>query len=185
MLLLLFAAVLSTLVVAAPAGPASAATGPFFYRTMQARQSWLDNDPSSQCIDVQSENNVNVQLWRCSGAVEQDWRFEFFTNSGGVDWYRIINRKTQWCLGISGNSLNLSAPAVMSPCQFDTQHLSQLWSFTSFFIGNDPWTTVHNLWSGYCLDARGNATANRTVIQQYQCNGTNAQIWFANSGKIV
>ncbi|MGP3981965.1 RICIN domain-containing protein [Streptomyces sp. KR80] len=39
------------------------------------------------------------------------------------------------------------------------------------------WTRVVNKNSGKCVDARAAATANGTVVQQYACNGTNAQLW--------
>ncbi|KOG91149.1 hypothetical protein ADK38_04775, partial [Streptomyces varsoviensis] len=31
--------------------------------------------------------------------------------------------------------------------------------------------------SGKCVDARGAGTANGTAVQQYTCNGTDAQQW--------
>lgn len=37
------------------------------------------------------------------------------------------------------------------------------------------WYTVTNKSTGKCVDARAAASANGTVIQQYACNGTNAQ----------
>jgi predicted chitinase len=37
--------------------------------------------------------------------------------------------------------------------------------------------TVTNVNSGKCVDARAAATANATAVQQYDCNGTNAQNW--------
>ncbi|GII58410.1 hypothetical protein Pth03_67990 [Planotetraspora thailandica] len=38
-------------------------------------------------------------------------------------------------------------------------------------------TTVVNVSSGKCVDARAAATANGTAVQQYACNGTGAQLW--------
>ncbi|MGJ6966699.1 RICIN domain-containing protein [Streptosporangium sp. G11] len=38
-------------------------------------------------------------------------------------------------------------------------------------------TTVINRNSGKCVDARAAATANGTVVQQYACNGSTAQLW--------
>ncbi|WP_440072192.1 RICIN domain-containing protein [Streptosporangium sp. OZ121] len=38
-------------------------------------------------------------------------------------------------------------------------------------------TTVISRNSGKCVDARAAATANGTVVQQYACNGTTAQLW--------
>ncbi|GAA4570124.1 RICIN domain-containing protein [Planotetraspora kaengkrachanensis] len=38
-------------------------------------------------------------------------------------------------------------------------------------------TTVVNIGSGKCVDARAAATANGTAVQQYACNGTGAQLW--------
>ncbi|TDU01903.1 putative chitinase [Streptomyces sp. 846.5] len=37
--------------------------------------------------------------------------------------------------------------------------------------------TVTNVNSGKCVDARAAGTANATAVQQYACNGTNAQNW--------
>ena len=37
--------------------------------------------------------------------------------------------------------------------------------------------TVTNVNSGKCVDARAAGTANATAVQQYACNGTNAQKW--------
>jgi predicted chitinase len=37
--------------------------------------------------------------------------------------------------------------------------------------------TVTNVNSGKCVDARAAGTANATAVQQYTCNGTNAQNW--------
>ncbi|MFG2883505.1 RICIN domain-containing protein [Streptomyces sp. NPDC048297] len=43
--------------------------------------------------------------------------------------------------------------------------------------------TVMNAASGRCLDARAAGSANGTVVQQYACNGTNAQQWtFTDAG---
>ncbi|MEU8972506.1 RICIN domain-containing protein [Streptomyces monashensis] len=43
--------------------------------------------------------------------------------------------------------------------------------------------TVMDAASGKCLDAKGAATANGTVVQQYACNGTTAQRWsFTDAG---
>ncbi|GAA1162908.1 hypothetical protein F4556_000442 [Kitasatospora gansuensis] len=39
------------------------------------------------------------------------------------------------------------------------------------------WTTLVNRNSGRCVDAAAAASANGTAVQQYSCNGTNAQQW--------
>ncbi|MFC6083771.1 RICIN domain-containing protein [Sphaerisporangium aureirubrum] len=39
------------------------------------------------------------------------------------------------------------------------------------------WTTVVNVNSGKCVDARAAASANGTAVQQYACNGSTAQLW--------
>lgn len=39
------------------------------------------------------------------------------------------------------------------------------------------WATVVNVGSGKCVDARAAGTANGTVVQQYACNGSQAQQW--------
>lgn len=42
-------------------------------------------------------------------------------------------------------------------------------------ISPTAWYTVTNRATGKCVDARAAASANGTVVQQYTCNGTNAQ----------
>jgi hypothetical protein len=42
-------------------------------------------------------------------------------------------------------------------------------------IPQTNWFTIVNASNGKCVDARGAGTANGTAIQQYTCNGTNAQ----------
>jgi hypothetical protein len=45
------------------------------------------------------------------------------------------------------------------------------------------WATVVNKGSGKCVDARAAATADGTAVQQYACNGSQAQQWqFQDSG---
>ncbi|MGY5034592.1 RICIN domain-containing protein [Streptomyces sp. 900116325] len=39
------------------------------------------------------------------------------------------------------------------------------------------WATVVNVGSGKCVDARAAGTANGTAVQQYACNGSQAQQW--------
>jgi len=41
------------------------------------------------------------------------------------------------------------------------------------------WATVVNAGNGKCVDARAAGTANGTVVQQYACNGSQAQPWQA------
>jgi len=174
--LLVSGAVLAMAAVAAPVGSADAA--PVFYRTMVGRG-------SGKCADVRTQDNITVQLWGCSGVTEQDWRFEFALATGGTDYYRIFNRRTQRCLGIAGDSTRAGVAAQIQFCAGDDSRPTQLWSFQTVYLGNDPWTVIRNRWSGLCLDARGNATGNGTIIQQYTCNGTTAQLWYTNNGVIV
>jgi aryl-phospho-beta-D-glucosidase BglC (GH1 family) len=44
-------------------------------------------------------------------------------------------------------------------------------------ISTSAWYTVTNKNSGKCVDAAAAGTANGTVVQQYTCNGSNAQQW--------
>jgi beta-glucanase (GH16 family) len=44
-------------------------------------------------------------------------------------------------------------------------------------ISSTTWYRVVSKKSGKCVDARGAATANDTAVQQYTCNGSNAQGW--------
>jgi hypothetical protein len=175
LLLLLFGALLSTIVVAAPGGTANAAT---FYRNLVGRG-------SNKCLDVRTEDDLTVQLWGCSGGTEQQWRFAFAFNSNGTDYFRVFNRRTQRCLGITADSTSASVAAQSQFCAGDLSRPTQLWSFQLVTIGNDRWSVIRNWWSGQCLDARGNSTGNGTIVQQFPCNGTNAQYWLDTNGVIV
>jgi subtilisin family serine protease len=55
-----------------------------------------------------------------------------------------------------------------------------LYSLTATATGgfsSSTWYRMINRNSAKCLDARGSGTANGTAVQQYTCNGSNAQSW--------
>jgi hypothetical protein len=71
------------------------------------------------------------------------------------EWKWNSNRDFSWLkLGLSGGNPTPTTP----PQSFPTS-----------------WMSLHNFNSSKCVDARGGGTANGTAIQQYDCNGSNAQ----------
>jgi hypothetical protein len=68
-------------------------------------------------------------------------------------------------------------PAQVQPCSISTSTLTQLWYKNTTFSGGANYTTFVNFYSGYCLDVRDNFGGNAAVVQQYYCNGTDAQVW--------
>jgi hypothetical protein len=160
------AAALAAVLVGASAGPAHA---DFFYGNFVHRN-------TNQCLDLRGEDSVSVQTWECVHNANQAWRLSFVTNGTFGSVYQVINKRNQRCLGILGNSLNAGAPAQVQPCSISTSTLTQLWYKNSFFDGS-VYTTFVNFYSGYCLDVRDNFGGNAAIVQQYYCNGTDAQVW--------
>ncbi|WP_433061779.1 RICIN domain-containing protein [Dactylosporangium sp. CS-033363] len=127
---------------------------------------------SGRCLDVDTNTNWKVQLWSCDSGADESWGLQYVgTAAGGVDFYNLVNKRTNTCLGISGDSSSSGVAAVMSAC--NSGH-TQWWYFPD---KTGPSTRIINIWTGLCLDARGNGTGNGTIVQQYTCNGTTAQSW--------
>ena len=59
-----------------------------------------------------------------------------------------------------------------------TGQANQMWYLTTG-LNNDNWngTEIRNLHSNLCLDVPSSSSSNGVKIQQWDCNGTNAQSW--------
>ena len=165
------AAALTAILVGVSAGPAHADS--FFYANFVHR-----NTSPNQCLDLRGEDSVSVQTWECVHNANQAWRLSFVTSgTGGRAVYQVINKRNQRCLGIQANSLNAGAPAQVQPCSISTTTLTQLWYKNGTLFGSTLYSTFVNFYSGYCLDVRDNYGGNAAVVQQYYCNGSDAQLW--------
>jgi hypothetical protein len=161
--MLLAATLLGTLATTAASIPAQASS-PYHE---------IPNYVNRHCIDVRTEDNTFVQLWSCTGGSEQLFN-DVLVNVGGTDYFEFVNARTGYCLGTDA-SFSVGLQAMSYPCGTDD---SQYWSVSYANNTGSGWYQVLlNKYSGLCLDLAGNSSANGTHIQQYWCNGTNAQYW--------
>ena len=116
---------------------------------------------SSHCMDNASENNSKVQMWSCTGVIEQKWSVA--PSSVG---YTFTNQHTGWCLTAPASGLGA---ATMSPC---VSTAPQQWTV---FAADNPlgppsgWYDVwQNVSSGYCLTT--SSVGNGTVLQMNDCD---------------
>src|SRR6476661_951929 len=71
----------------------------------------IKNPFSGKCLDVATENNTNVQLWRCSGGTEQKWNVA--AQSNGADWFQ-NQRASSKCL--TSTSISFGIHLVVQDC---------------------------------------------------------------------
>lgn len=148
------AAAAAALLVVLTAAPARAQSG--FKPISIAR---TDN-----CLDNATQDAAKLQMWKCSGAQEQNWAQGYTTQHGGA--FTFINQRTGNC--ITG-PVSASGPATMAPC--DPAAPNQVWTV---FYANNPgsgWFQVYqNVASGLCLSTP--SSANGTVLQTTICNSS-------------
>jgi beta-glucosidase len=134
------------------------------------------NQNSGSCVDATGRGTTNgtaIQQWACGTAqTNQEWQF-IPTDSG---YYRVLNRNAA-----SGNEVwDVTGGAGAT----GTGVKIQLWAYGGGT--NQQWMPV-SLGGGYykfvarnsglCLDVPSASTANGVQLQQYTCNGTNAQAY--------
>ncbi len=127
------------------------------------------NVNSGKCVDARAAGTANgtvVQQYTCNGTTAQSW--ELMATSGG--YYQVGNDNAPsevW--DVTNVSTADSAPI-------------QLWTYGGG--NNQQWQPVANADgsyhfvnrnSGKCLDTPGASTADSVQLEQYACNGTNAQ----------
>jgi hypothetical protein len=147
-------------VVVAPAAQAAIVPGEW---------STVSSVNSGKCVDARAAASVNatvVQQYSCNQAASQQWQLQ--ATSGG--YYRV-------------NARNNAAQAwdVTNVSKADGG-LVQLWAYSNG--ANQQWLPVQetsgayhfvNRNSGKCLDVPSASMADSVQLQQYTCNGTNAQ----------
>lgn len=132
-----------------------------------------------RCLDVQNGNISNsetpVWLYECNDSAAQQWYRDGaqIKNVGGkaldVQWGDIYN---------DGNWLTSRGTPVWIYDSNGTP--AQQWTSPNF----DDYGSIKNV-GGKCLDVRRGWTwKNRTDIQIWNCNDTNAQKWQANSKRL-
>jgi endo-1,4-beta-xylanase len=104
---------------------------------------------SNRCVDTGT--GTRPQLYDCNNSTNQAW-----TRTGSI----LVNPQSGNCLTASGTTN--SSSVTLSTCNNTT---SQQWTVNSN-------STITNNASGRCLDAIGQATANGTQLQIYDCVST-------------
>ncbi|GAA3265018.1 hypothetical protein GCM10020218_000230 [Dactylosporangium vinaceum] len=183
--------VVATMVVLVP-GPAAQADTP--NSVIGVRYSdWLTS--GYRCLDVRQQDgplqpNARIQLWSCSGALEQQWRSHLYgyappAGEFGIQraLYQIINLRSQQCMEVRDGSTASGAAVDQYPCGSGSIDAiaAQLWMVTP--VTSPPGWPTYNVspYSAYrvglykCLDAMGGQTGNGTMIQQWTCTGRSNQ----------
>jgi hypothetical protein len=114
---------------------------------------------SGKCLDVtgvSTADAVQLQQWSCSGGVAQSFSVQ---SSGGAT---------------PTSTSTPTATPTTTPTRTATPTATATTASSS--LPNGAYT-ITNRNSGKCADAAAAGTANGTVVQQYTCNGTSAQVW--------
>jgi hypothetical protein len=155
-LLPIAAAAVAALAVAFTAAPANAANG---FKSISI--SGTDN-----CLDNATQDAAKLQMWKCSGAQEQNWAQGLNAETSA---FTFINQHTGNC--ITGPEA-ANGLATMTLC--DPAALNQRW--TVFYANNPPgskagWFQVYrNVASGLCLTTP--SSANGTVLRTTTCDSS-------------
>ncbi|KAI9359544.1 putative beta-xylosidase, secreted [Zopfochytrium polystomum] len=132
---------------------------------------------SGKCLEIKGQTttaeNAAADQWTCNGGANQ--QFEVFLVDASLGTYRLTPRQSNKCLA----PLSPSAGAVASGTNVvqvscSDADVNQRWRITD--LGTGFATIVHSA-SGLCLDVKGYATADGTVLDLWPCNGGQNQQW--------
>jgi hypothetical protein len=132
----------------------------------------------NECLDVNgggTANGTNVQQWGCNGTVAQQWAIWSLGNGQ----YRLMPQTAaNECLDVSGG-----APDTGANSQEWTCHGTAAQGFTQALdnAGANPVTDgtyrIQTVVADKCVDVNGGVTDNGANVQQWTCNGSDAQRW--------
>jgi beta-glucanase (GH16 family) len=150
------------------------------------------NTEANKCVDVQSSGTANgtkIQLWDCNGSGAQT----FATRDAGDGFIYFVNTNSNKCLDVQAANPNDGTVVQLYACNGT---VAQRWNPT--VIGTAPaapsapsaptgggstgptgGASLYNFGAlahpGSCMDAQGDASADGTQIQEWNCNGTGGQ----------
>jgi Ricin-type beta-trefoil lectin domain len=141
---------------------------------------WYDiaNTNSALCVDASSagySNGAVLQQYTCGAAAEATHEWQFRPTDSG--YYEIVNRNA---LNVTGNQLAWDVTG--GPSATANQVSVSLWTYTGgtnqqwmpVSLGNGAYKFVARS-SSKCLDVPDASSAVLIELQQYDCNGTDAQ----------
>jgi hypothetical protein len=174
-----FASVAVAVATLASSSPAQAQAAPGYRQAT--------NIGSGKCLDVKAEDNyyvvgARIQQWNCTGVAEQQWSLGYVgVAADGNQVWQLKSQRSGLCMSVLNASYSNGAQIVQSYCPssaVDWYARATLFQMTLRAIENNRLDFVfvsHN--SGKCLDLNAASTSNGAKIQQYDCNGTDAQHW--------
>ncbi|MGE5451696.1 MAG: RICIN domain-containing protein [Acidobacteriota bacterium] len=139
----------------------------------------LINVNSGKAIDVASASiadGANVQQWTSNGSGAQ--RFAIRRVSG--DEFTIVNQNSNKCVDVAGASNADGANIQQWTCYGGGNQRFKFNGKATGALSNGRYKLVSSN-SGKCVDVTAASTADGANIQQYSCNGTNAQAFDVTS----
>ncbi|MEV5749820.1 RICIN domain-containing protein [Actinoallomurus sp. NPDC052308] len=125
---------------------------------------------SGKCVDAAAAGTANgtaVQQYTCNASTAQQWQLKTAADAG---YYVIVNSNgSQPAIDVDGPS---TADGAKIHLWSNGGWASQEWQPVQESGGNYHFA---DRYSGKCLDVPGASTADSVQLQQYTCNGTNAQ----------
>jgi hypothetical protein len=112
------------------------------------------NQSSGKCLDIEGKSGTpgaNVQQWSCHGGSNQQWQLGGSGSSGN-----------RWPTAVIGEPIRPSAPSRPGGA------LEGRIIYSGMIVSRK---------SGKCIDVARAQTTDGANIQQWTCNGTNAQLW--------
>jgi hypothetical protein len=139
----------ASLVLALAVGTPSASAAPASALGSQAGYHQQMNRQTSECLDVTGAatyHAASVGVWRCVGADNQQWRFEYL----GGGYYQIRVLHSGMCLDVAYASQAAGAQVVQAVCT--PGNLNQQWRRAYV---DSVWYQLVARHSGMCLDKTG------------------------------
>lgn len=150
---------------------------------------------SSKVIDVKemsTENGATIHQWDYVNGDNQLWYFEK-TDDG---YFKIKSKQSNKCIDIAAISFDNGAPMQLWE---DVNGDNQKWKIQNVdTVKEDSEYVITSVNSNKVLDVENNSDENGALIQQYEYNGNNNQIWYIryiddkyfyieskNSGKVI
>ncbi len=123
---------------------------------------------TGKCLDVVGGTGPQTHLWDCVGVSWQNWDIVHYSG----DWHYIKNKKpgTNLCLDVPGGQ----SGDIQLQWYTCNETPAQLFKVPTC---NLCFAEIRNHASNKCVDVQYSAVGNGTVIWQYTCNNTRAQMW--------
>ncbi len=135
------------------------------------------SDNGSKCVEVPNASTANgtgIDIWTCGSItpLHHRWWFDNVTSNTGA--YYIYNGNDHKCMNIKGAVIKNSTPIVQWTCSDSDLVLWDKWITKRKQSSPDYYQIQSYMDPSYCLNIKGNATANNTALILYKCsaNGT-------------